>query len=72
MVPERISQSSSEKPESVMQLAHVNGFASYHKCIKQLEKFEYIRLSLSNSYSQTGSIFIIDVDKWRTFLKNIE
>ena len=49
--------------KSVMELAHVHSFATYHKCIKQLELFGYIRYTPSYSYYERSSIFINDVDK---------
>ncbi len=49
--------------KSVMELAHVNSFATYHKCIKQLETFGYIRYNPSFSYYERSSIFINSAKK---------
>ena len=49
--------------KNIMELAHVYSFATYHKCIKQLEMFGYIQYNPSYSYYQRSSIFINDVDK---------
>ncbi len=48
---------------SVMELAHIHSFATYHKCIKQLELFGYIRYNPSYSYYERSLIFINYVDK---------
>ena len=53
-----------------MELAHAQSFATYHKCIKQLEIFGYIRYNTSYSYYERSSIFINDVDKWSSLLKH--
>lgn len=49
--------------KSIMELAHVHSFATYHKCIKQLEMFGYIRYNPSYSYYERSLIFINDIDK---------
>ncbi len=46
-----------------MELAHVNSFATYHKCIKQLETFGYIQYNPSFSYYERSSIFINNFNK---------
>lgn len=48
--------------KSVMELSHVHSFATYHKCIKQLVMFGYIKYNPSYSYYERSSIFINNVD----------
>ncbi len=49
--------------KSVMGLAHVHSFATYHKFIKQLAAFGYIQYNPSYSYYERSSIFINGVGK---------
>ncbi|MEP6713480.1 MAG: hypothetical protein ABJA37_13735 [Ferruginibacter sp.] len=58
--------------KSIMELAHVHSFATYHKCIKQLELFGYIQYNPSYSYYERSSIFINDVDKLSLVYKHNE
>ncbi len=45
----------------IMQLAHIASFATYHKFINQLQKFEYIRYTPSYDPSLGSQIFLCRV-----------
>ena len=49
--------------KKIMELAHVHSFATYHKCIGQLEMYGYIRYNPSFNYYRRFSIFINVVNK---------
>src|SRR5690349_3060513 len=49
----------------VMQLAHINSIATYHKCIKQLQEFGYINYTPNYNalFGSSVSISIPEKDK---------
>lgn len=49
--------------KNIMELAHIHSFATYHKCIGQLELYGYIQYKPSYSYYQRTLIYLNNVDK---------
>ena len=43
----------------IMKAAKINGIATYHKCIKELNEFGYIRYSPSHHPVSKSKVFII-------------
>ena len=47
--------------KQVMKLAHVSSNATYHKCIKQWQKFGYINYVPSYNYFLGSQVFLLSV-----------
>ncbi|HEY5370215.1 MAG TPA: hypothetical protein VIJ75_14625 [Hanamia sp.] len=45
----------------IMELAHVHNIVTYHKCIRQLEAYGYIRYNPSYSYYKRSTIYLDNV-----------
>jgi len=42
----------------IMELAHIQSIVTYHKCLRQLEAYGYIRYNPSYSYYKRSSIYL--------------
>ena len=49
--------------KGIMELAHVHSVVTYHKCIRHLEEYGYIRYNPSYSYYIRSTIYLNDVIK---------
>ena len=49
--------------KEILELSHVHSIVTYHKCIKQLEAYGYIRYYPSYSYYNRSTIFLDTVIK---------
>jgi hypothetical protein len=46
--------------KDLMNLAHINSIATYHKCIKELSSFGYIGYMPSYNYHQGSLVYLSD------------
>lgn len=47
--------------KGIMELSHFYGILTYHKCIRQLEAYGYIRYNPSYSYCNRSTIYLDNV-----------